>query len=120
MQQSSLWRKRDVTSQVDVNLAGYFKVIGGPCIPLRVEQVHSAVTRDRNQRVSLSRLTIEFRRLEVHERESTDDFEMAQLFGANVHQKILAIRILAIQPLGYCIAAASSPLAPPNCSRSIL
>ena len=35
----------------------------------------------------------------MHAREGADDFQMAQLLGADVHQKVLAIRILAIETL---------------------
>jgi hypothetical protein len=57
----------------------------------------------------------------VQTRERTDDLQMAELFGANVHEEVLAFRILTVEPLNrYCMAAASSPFAPPNCSRSML
>jgi hypothetical protein len=35
----------------------------------------------------------------VHTGEGAHDFEMAQFFGADVHQQVLAIRILAVQTL---------------------
>jgi hypothetical protein len=35
----------------------------------------------------------------VHARQRADDFKMAQFLGTDVHQEILAVRILAIEPL---------------------
>jgi hypothetical protein len=40
--------------------------------------------------------------------------------GPAIHQQVLAVGVFAIDTLNrYCIAAASSPLAPPNCSSSM-
>ena len=44
-------------------------------------------------------LPIELHRLEVQARERADDLQVAQLLGADVHQQILALRIVAIQTL---------------------
>ena len=66
-------------------------------------------------------LAIELHRFEVHPRQRADDLEVAQLLGADVHQQVFALRIVAVEPwMEYCIAAASSPFAPPNCSSSML
>ena len=89
----------DIAAQVDVEFAGDLQVIGGPGIALRIEQVHAAAARDRNQRIGFGRLTIEFRRLEMHAGQRSDHFEMAQFFRADIHQQVLAIRILAIEAL---------------------
>jgi hypothetical protein len=35
----------------------------------------------------------------VQTRERTDDLQMAELFGANVHEEVLAFRILTVEPL---------------------
>ena len=40
-----------------------------------------------------------FDRLEVQARQAADDFKMAEFFGADVHQKIFAVGIFAIQSL---------------------
>ena len=41
----------------------------------------------------------EFHRLEVHAGETADDLEMAQLLGADVHEQVFALRVLAIESL---------------------
>ena len=90
---------RDVAAQVDVEFAGDLQIIGGPGVALRIEQIHAAAAGDRDQRVGLGGLPVELHRLEVHARQRADDFKMAQLLGADVHQQVLAVRILAIEPL---------------------
>ena len=35
----------------------------------------------------------------MHAGQRADDFEMAEFLGADVHQQVLAVRILAIEPL---------------------
>ncbi len=44
-------------------------------------------------------LAIEFHRLEMQARQRADDLQVAQLLGADVHQQILALRIVAVQSL---------------------
>ena len=41
----------------------------------------------------------EFHRLEVHAGKGADDLEVAQLLGADVHQQVFALRVLAIESL---------------------
>ena len=56
----------------------------------------------------------------MHAGKTTDDLEVAQFLGPDVHKQVFS-RVLAIDPwIEYCIAAAGSPFAPPNCSRSML
>ena len=38
-------------------------------------------------------------RFQMHARQRADDLEMAQFLGADVHQQILAVRIIAIEAL---------------------
>jgi hypothetical protein len=72
------------------------------------------------ERVGLGALSIEFHRLKVQASERADDLQVAQFLGADVHQEILAVRIVAIQALdGMLHRRASSPFAPPNCSSSM-
>ena len=89
----------DVAAQIDVELAGDLQVIRGPRIAHRVEQVDAAAAGDRDQRIGLGLLAREFHRLEVHAGEAADDLQMAQLLGADVHQQVFALRILAIEAL---------------------
>lgn len=44
-------------------------------------------------------LAIELEWLQMQSCERTDDLEMAQFFGADVHEEILALGILTVQPL---------------------
>ena len=54
-------------------------------------------------------------------RQRSDDFEVAELLGADVHEQVFAAGPRNSAPASeYCMAAASSPLAPPNCSSSML
>ena len=88
----------DVAAQIDVELAGDFKIVGGPALP--TELLSSRLpAADSDQGIGLGGFAILLHRLEVHARERADDFQMAQLFGADVHQEILAIGIVAIQTL---------------------
>ena len=36
---------------------------------------------------------------EMHARERADDLQVAQLLGADVHQQVFALRVVAIEPL---------------------
>jgi len=90
---------RDVAAQVDVELAGDLQVVGGPRVALRVEQIDAPAAGDGNQRVGLGVLAIELHRFEMQPRQRSDDFEMAQLLGADVHQEIFPLGILAVQTL---------------------
>jgi hypothetical protein len=50
----------------------------------------------------------------VHAGQRADDFQVAEFLGSDIHQQVLAPWIVAIRPwILYCIAAASSPFAPP-------
>ncbi|MET4799686.1 hypothetical protein ABIA96_002253 [Bradyrhizobium sp. LB11.1] len=89
----------DVAAQVDVEFAGDLEVIGRPRTALRVEEIDTAAPGDRDQRIGFRRFAIEFHGLQVQAREGADDFEMAQFLGADIHQKILAVRIFAIETL---------------------
>jgi hypothetical protein len=35
----------------------------------------------------------------MHARETTDNFQMAKLLGTDIHQKVLAVRVFAIEAL---------------------
>ena len=49
------------------------------------------------------------------------NLQMARFFCVDVDQQIFPRRILAVSPwIEYCIAAANSTFAPPNCSSSML
>ena len=51
------------------------------------------------KRIGFGRLAIELRRLQMQPGQGADDFEMAEFFGADIHQQVLALRILAVEPL---------------------
>jgi hypothetical protein len=89
----------DVAAQVDVQLPGDLQVVGRPRVALRVEQVDAAATGDGDERIGLSRIAIEFHRLEVEAGKRPHDLEMAELFRADVHQQILTFGIVAVESL---------------------
>ena len=86
----------DVAAQVDVKLAGDLQVVRCPGIAHRIEQVDAAAAGDGDQRIGLGLIAGEFHRLEMHAGQAADDLQMAQLFGADVHQQVFALRIFAI------------------------
>ena len=89
----------DVAAQVDVELAGDFQVVGRPRIAHRVEQIDAAAAGDRDERIGFGGVAIELHRLQMQARQGADDLQMAQLFGANIHQEILALQVVAVQAL---------------------
>ncbi|MGX1213608.1 hypothetical protein AB7M42_003873 [Bradyrhizobium diazoefficiens] len=91
--------RSDVAAQVDVEFAGDFEVVGGPGVALRVEQADATASGDRDQGIGFRRFAIEFQRLQVQARKRSDDFEVAQFLGSDIHQEILAVRIFAIETL---------------------
>jgi hypothetical protein len=90
---------RNVAAQVNVEFAGDLQIVGCPWVALRIEQVHPAAARDRNQGISLGGLAVEFRGFQMHPRQQPDDLQMAQLLCADIHQQVFAVGILAIQAL---------------------
>ena len=89
----------DIAAKVDVELAGDLQIVGGPGIALRVEEIDAAAARDGDQRIGLCLFAVELHWLEVEAGEAADDFKMAKLFGADIHQEILAVRIFTVQAL---------------------
>ena len=89
----------DVAAQVDVEFAGDFQVVGGPGVAHGIEQIDAAAARDRDQRIGFRLLAHRLHWLEVHACQRADDFQMAQFLGADIHQKIFALRIIAIEAL---------------------
>jgi hypothetical protein len=89
----------DVTSKIDVQLSGDFQIVRSPRIALGIEEIDSAAAGDRNKRVCLGCLAIEFRRFQVHTRQTAHDLEMTKFFSADIHEKILKPGILAIESL---------------------
>ncbi len=89
----------DVAAKVDVQFAGDLEIIGRPGIAHGVEQIDSAAAGDRDQRVHLGGIASGLQRFEVHPGQSADDFQMAQFLGADIHQQVLAARIVAVQAL---------------------
>ena len=66
---------------------------------MRIVQSDAAAARDGDERIGFGRLAVELHRLEMQPRQGADDFEMAELLGADVHQQVLARRIVAVQAL---------------------
>ena len=89
----------NIASEIDVEFTGDLEVIGGPGITLRVEQIHAAAATNGDEWIGLGGLPIEFRRFQVHPRQMPYDFQMTELLGSDVHEQVLAIRILAIEAL---------------------
>ena len=87
---------RDIAAQIDVEFAGDLEIVSGPGVALRIEQIDAAAAGDGDERIGLGRLAVELRRLKVHSRQTSDDFQMAEFLGADVHQKILAVGIFAV------------------------
>ncbi len=89
----------DVAAQIDVQLAGDLEIVGSPRIALRVEQIDASPAGDGDQGIGFRGVAGELRRLQMHPRERADDLEMAQFFGADIHQEILSVRIVAVETL---------------------
>ena len=90
---------RDVAAEIDVQLARDLQVVRGPCIAHGVIQADPAATRDGDEGVGLCAVAIELHRLEVQPGERADNFQVAQFFGADVHQQVFALCVVAVQPL---------------------
>jgi hypothetical protein len=90
---------RDVTPQIDVELARDLEVIRGPRIAHGVEQIDAAAAGDGNERVGFRRLALELHRREVKPSKRSDNFQMTELLRADVHQQVLAGRVLAVESL---------------------
>ena len=50
-----------------------------------------ATARDRDERIGLGGVTLEFGRREVHASERPDDLKMAQFLGPDVHEQIFPL-----------------------------
>jgi hypothetical protein len=90
---------RNVTPQIDVELASNLEVVRSPRIALGVEEIDSTAAGDRNQRVGLSLFPDRLQRFEVHACKATNNLKMAKLLGSYVHQKVFAGGVLAVQAL---------------------
>ncbi len=88
-----------VATQIHIKFAGDLEVIGGPGISHRIEEIDASAPRDGNQGIDFGLLAHRFERLEMHAGERADDFEMAELFRADIHQHVFATRIVAVKSL---------------------
>src|SRR5580704_1102470 len=86
----------NIAAQIDVELAGDLEVISGPSVPNGVIEVDSATASDRDKGIDLGLFSNRFQRLEMQTCQRPDDFQVAQLFGADVHQEVLTTWIVAI------------------------
>ena len=66
---------------------------------MELHSVDSAAAGDRHQRVGLGGLAVLLHRSQMQPRQRADDFQVAELLGADVHEQILALGIFAVQPL---------------------
>ena len=89
----------DVAAQIDVELAGDLQVVRRPRVPHRVVQIDAATAGDGDQRVGFGGVAVELHRFEMKSGERTDDFQVAQFLGADVHQQVLALHVVAVQAL---------------------
>ena len=90
---------RDIAAEINIEFAGYFKIIGRPGVSLRIEQIDAAAAGNGDQGIGFCCLAIEFRWLQMQACQAADDLKMAELFGADIHQKILAVWIFAVESL---------------------
>ena len=66
---------------------------------MRIEEIDAAAAGDGDQGIGFGCFAVELHRLEMHARERADDFEMAQFFGADIHQQVFAGGIFAVESL---------------------
>ena len=111
----------DIAAKVDVEFAGDLEVVRGPGVAHRVVQVDAAAARNRDQGIGFGFLTDRFHRLQMHARERADDLKwLSSSVPMSISRSFRAASSQLRPWTEYCIAAASSPLAPPNCSSSML
>src|SRR5690606_33232480 len=90
---------RYVASKVDIQLAGYLQIIGGPGISHGIKQTYATSACDCDQRISVRSIPVHLCGLKMHPRQGSDDFQVSELFRADVHEQIFALRVVAIQTL---------------------
>ena len=88
----------DVAAQVHVEFAGDFEVVGRPGIALRVEQIDAAAAGRWRSADRPRRRRDPLRRFQVHPGQRADDFKMAQLLGADVHEQVFAAGSSQLSP----------------------
>jgi hypothetical protein len=91
---------RDVAPQIDIQLARDLQIVRRPGIAHRIAQGDAAPARNGNQRIDVRGFAgHRFHRLQVLPRQRPDNFQVAQLFGADVHQQVFAGGIVAVEAL---------------------
>src|SRR4051812_47426390 len=88
-----------VAAKIDIQLAGDLEIVSGPRIASGIVEVDATAASDRDQRIDFGSSSVLLCRFEVHAGESANNFEMAEFFGADIHQQVFASHILAIQTL---------------------
>ena len=68
-------------------------------MPCRIEQAHAAAAGDGHERIGVGGVAIRLRRFQVHPSKRTNDFEMAEFLGADVHEQVFAAGVVAVEPL---------------------
>jgi len=90
---------RDVAAEIDIELTRDFQVVRRPGVSHGVVKIHAAPPGNGNERIGLSGFALELHRLQVQARQRADDLEMTEFLSADVHQKVLALEVVAIQSL---------------------
>ncbi len=85
--------------KVNVKFAGDLEVVRGPGIAHGIEQIDAAAAGDGDQGIELGLFTHRLQGLEMHARQRSDDLQMAEFLGADVHQQIFAGGVFAIEAL---------------------
>ena len=89
----------DIAAKIDIQLAGDFEIIRRPCIAHGIEQVHAPTAGNSDERVDLRLFSHRFQRFEVHPRQSSDDFQMAEFLSSDIHQQVFSGWVIAVQAL---------------------
>jgi hypothetical protein len=80
---------RNIAAQVDVQFACDLKIVGGPGIAHRVEEINAAATGNGNQRVGFGGVATELHGRKMQTGERANVRKMTQLFGADIDQEVL-------------------------------
>ena len=90
---------RDVAAEIDVELAGDLEIVRRPRASHGIVEIDAAAACDGDQRIGLRRIAVMLHVREVKPGQRAHHLEMAQLLRADVHQQVLAGRIIAVEAL---------------------
>lgn len=111
----------DVAAQIDVKLAGDLQIVGGPGIALGVEEIDAAAAGDGDEGSASAAWRSNFDGLRcIRASVPTTSRWLSSSVPMSISRSLRSGSSQFNPWIEYCIAAASSPLAPPNCSSSML